>query len=467
MNWRTSLQFNDSLSSATFPLKWKLSYLRPIHKSGPRNDVENYRGVAILPTFGKLFESIVCDLLSVEFSKCISLRQHGFIKGRSTSTNLLEFTHKAIRTIEKGYQMDAIYTDIAKAFDRVNHSRLLSKLHKMGIHSELLSWLASYLKGRTQYVKIGPCVSDLFTITSGIPQGSHLGPILFLLFFDDITEVIRNSSCLLYADDLKLFRRVKNVLDCSAIQRDIEAIADWCHRNQLGLSIGKCWVISFHRNRHPIHFNYEIEGAALVRTTEIRDLGVILDTKLDFNSHIEHVTSQANSMLGFIKRICYDFRDVRALKSIFNAHLRSHLEYASVVWQPHCSDKIGMIESVQKKFVIYALRRSVRRDDNFRLPSYISRCETVGIDTLEMRRLHRSVFFIYDLLTNRIDAPELRSLVIINIPTRHLRTHEFLTINRHRTNYGFYEPLNQLCMAFNVSHTCTAIPSRGIHFVTW
>lgn len=108
-----------------------------------------------------------------------------------------------------------------------------------------------------------------------------------------------------------------------------------------------------------------------------------------------------------------------------------------------------MIESVQKKFVIYALRRSVRRDDNFRLPSYISRCETVGIDTLEMRRLHLSVFFIYDLLTNRIDAPELRSLVIINIPTRHLRTHEFLTINRHRTNYGFYEPLNQLCMAFN------------------
>lgn len=149
--------FNDSLSSATFPLKWKLSYLRPIHKSGPRNDVENYRGVAILPTFGKLFESIVCDLLSIEFRKCISLRQHGFIKGRSTSTNLLEFTHKAITTIEKGYQMDAIYTDIAKAFDRVNHNNVWNSSRQSPWSYFVPAVLRRYLQSHQEFIMSSVC----------------------------------------------------------------------------------------------------------------------------------------------------------------------------------------------------------------------------------------------------------------------------------------------------------------------
>jgi len=441
--------FNKSLSCHTFPSKWKSSYLTPIFKSGSRNDVENYRGVAILPTFGKLFESIICDLLTDEFRNCISLRQHGFMKGRSTSTNLLEFTHKTINFMEQGYQMDAIYTDIKKAFDRVNHKRLLAKLHKLGIHSSLLKWFSSYLHGRIQYVKICGHDSRSFSVTSGIPQGSHLGPILFLLFFDDVTKVIKHSSCLLYADDLKLYKKVKSVLDCSAIQRDLDAISDWCQRNFLQLSIDKCQTISFHRNMHPIHFNYEICGTFLERVTEIRDLGVILDTKMNFNSHIEYITTKAYSMLGFIKRTCYEFRDIRALKSIYCAHVRSHLDYASVVWQPYCANKKAIIESIQKKFVMYALRRTVRRDENFRLPSYESRCKTLRIDSLQRRRYNLSAFYVFDLLSNRIDAPELRSRVVIYDPVRHIRRQPFLTINHHRTNYGFHEPLNELCMIFN------------------
>ncbi len=345
--------------------------------------------------------------------------------------------------------MDSVYTDIKKAFDSVNHNRLIAKLQRMGIHSNLLEWFRSYLHGRVQYVKICGHESDTFSVTSGIPQGSHLGPILFLLFFDDITKVIKHSTCLLYADDLKLFRKVKTVLDCSAIQRDLDEISAWCHRNFLHLSINKCQVISFHRNKHPIHYNYEIDGTTLERVTEIRDLGVILDTNMNFNSHIDRTIAKAYSMLGFIKRICNNFRDIRAIKSIYCAHVRSHLEYACLVWQPHCTNRKVAIESIQKKFVLYALRRTVKRDENFRLPSYESRCRTLGIDTLQRRRINLSAFFIYDILQNHVDAPELSSRIVINVPTRHLRTQQFLNVNYHRTNYGFHEPVSELSMIFN------------------
>jgi len=270
-----------------------------------------------------------------------------------------------------------------------------------------------------------------------------------ILFFDDITKVIKRSKCLLYADDLKIYKKVKTVLDCSAVQRDLDEITLWFRSNGLAVSINKCNSISFHRNLHPIHFNYKIGDENLERVFQIRDLGVILDTKLDFKAHIEYVTSKAYAMLGFIKRICHEFRSVKALKSIYCAHVRSHLEYACTVWQPHCVTKIAEIESIQKKFVMYALRRTVRRDSNFRLPPYDSRCKTIGIESLARRRINLSVFFIYDVLTNRIDAPHLSSHVIVHQSNRVFREYEFLSINTHRTDYGMYEPLNNMCMVFN------------------
>lgn len=168
------LIFNLSLNSS-FPTRWKESYVVPIYKNGSRSDVECYRGVAILPTFGKLFESIVCGMLTDKFRKVIKIAQHGFMKGRSTSTNLIDFVNDAIRSIEKRHQVDVVYTDIRKAFDRVRHNLLICKLRELGIHSSLLHWIHTYLVGRTQYVKLSGWRSQPYSVTSGIPQGSHLG----------------------------------------------------------------------------------------------------------------------------------------------------------------------------------------------------------------------------------------------------------------------------------------------------
>lgn len=147
--------FNRSLSTGIFPLKWKSSFVTPIFKSGSRNNVSNYRGIAILPSLGKSMEKIVYNVLFEFVKNRISTNQHGFFNGRSTTTNLLEFTSTTIKSVEQGKQMDVVYTDFSKAFDLINHRIVMKKLENFGVHSSLLSWIGSYLANRSMAVRIG------------------------------------------------------------------------------------------------------------------------------------------------------------------------------------------------------------------------------------------------------------------------------------------------------------------------
>lgn len=218
----------------------------------------------------------------------------------------------------------------------------------------LVCWINSYLSGRFQYVKLSGHESRKFAVKSGVPQGSHLGPLLFILFMDDVTKIFKSME-LLYADDLKLCGKVKSVADAIQLQMDLDSLSNWCKLNRLDRNIDKCMVMSYFRIRSPIHFQYSIDGIALSRVRMIQDLGVWMDEQLNFDRHIEFVTSKAYSMLGFIKRICKQFTSIEALKSVYFAHVRSYLEYASVVRHPYQLVHMNKIESIQKKFLIYAL----------------------------------------------------------------------------------------------------------------
>ncbi|CAH2088841.1 unnamed protein product [Euphydryas editha] len=196
--------FNASLQAGIFPSIWKTAHIVPIYKSGNKSCCENYRPISILSCLGKLFESLVYDALYHHIAPLISPEQHGFMKNKSTTSNLLEYKNYLCQAFAQRIQVDSIYTDFSKAFDRVCHSILCAKLENCGIHGNLLRWVESYLCRRSQLVAIKGFTSSPVIITSGVPQGSHLGPLFFIIFINDLVDRL-SCPCLLYADDLKIF----------------------------------------------------------------------------------------------------------------------------------------------------------------------------------------------------------------------------------------------------------------------
>lgn len=379
----------------------------------------------------------------------MSTDQHGFFPGRSVTTNLVDFTTNCLMNIENGLQVDAVYTDLTAAFDSINHNILLEKMKKICASDGLVRWLKSYLVGRNLRVKIGGCYSGTFECRSGVPQGSNLGPLLFSIFFNDVTNFLPKGCRLLYADDLKIYFIIKNEDDCVMLQTVLNQFSGWCSRNQMTLSIDKCSAISFHRKVKPICYDYRINGRLLERLSVVRDLGVLLDDNLSFNHHRSSIIDKANRQLGFISKISRDFTDPYCLKALFCSLVRPLLETANVVWTPYHSTWVERIERIQKRFLRHALKNLPWREpDN--LPPYRERCQLLSMDTLEQRRHVNQAVFIAKLLKGEIDCPNLLSLLPLHVPSRMLRNHTLLRPGQHRTNYGANAPLPAMLNHFNL-----------------
>lgn len=390
----------------------------------------------------------MCDILTRNFKDFITEYQHGFVKGRSTVSNLLIFTNYARNVIESGFQVDCIYTDFRKAFDRVQHGIIIDKLHKLGIHSMMLRWINSYLTGRTQRVKMLGSLSRPINVRSGVPQGSHLGPLFFLLFVNDIVKVLKYSRCLLFADDIKIYAKIRDYLDAVRLQCDLNRLSKWCRINCLELNVQKCFNVTYSRKKKPLLVDYFIDGIKLDRKFKVKDLGVVFDTKVSFNDHIDFITARAYSILGLIKRNCWEMDNVYALKNVYCCLVRSVLEYASVVWNPNYEVHSNRIESIQKQFLLFALRKLGWRN-RLELPSYDSRCRLINLESLRARRRKFCALYVFDLITMKIECPQLFSVLKINQHQRNLRTSRIFRLVRHRTNYGNYEPVNNMCRIFN------------------
>ena len=275
------------------------------------------------------------------------------MKGRSTVSNLAIHTSNVVNTIKKKLQYDSVYTDFKKAFDLVNHSILINKLINFKIPNYIINWVIDYLKDRFTSVKIHNCLSDPFKVPCGVPQGSHIGPILFVIFINDLVKEVKFANCQLFADDCKLSYQIKSTDDCYKLQSDLNNVSHWCKRNNMIISIPKCYVISFTRSNEFINFDYTIEDQSLSRVTEVKDLGVIFDYRLTFKSHLENIISRANRNWFFICRHTLDFKDGNSLKILYYSLVRSVLTYASTIWRPIFKFEMYRLEIIQHK----ALRR--------------------------------------------------------------------------------------------------------------
>ena len=299
--------FNKSLALGSFPSFWKVSRVTPIFKSGEKDNALNYRPISIISAIPKLFEKLVTAQLTKALYHLIVEEQHGFCLGKSTVTNLSVISVHIAKALDEGGQIDVIYTDFAKAFDRVPHSILLGKLKASGITGSLHDWLSSYIIDRWQFVALGDTISSRYRTPSGVPQGSHLGPLMFIIFINDLKNFILKSGLLLFADDGKIYHKIKSHQDAEDLQSDLDALALWCSLNFLPLNIDKCKVLRYTNKRDPIKFDYKLDGKLITVSDKIKDLGVLFCSNGKFSEHISVTVTKALRTLGFLNRTLNKF----------------------------------------------------------------------------------------------------------------------------------------------------------------
>lgn len=364
---------------------------------------------------------------------------------RSTNSNLILYTSFIARTLQNRQQVDSIYTDFSAAFDKINHRIAVAKFERLGFSGPFLNWLQSYLSDREMAIKIGDTISHFFPVTSGVPQGSHLGPLIFLVYLNDVKL---KSLKLSFADDFKLYWIVNSNHDASFLQSQLDVFVKWCDTNRVDLNTSKFSVISFSRKRSAFLFDYRIGSTILKRDIVVKDLGVLLDSKFTFKDQVAYVTSKASKMLGFIFRVAKSFKNVQCLKSLYCSLVRSVIEYSAVVWAPYYQNSMCRLKAIQCKFVRFALRHLPWRDSQ-NLPNYEDRCRLIDLELLHVRRDVSKSLFISDLLQSRIDCPPLLSQLPLSIPYRRLRNNSFLFLRGARPNYGHNEPFLAMCRTFN------------------
>lgn len=427
-----SLLFTRSLRECCVPNVWKRAYITPVFKKGSRSIISNYRPISKLCLLAKALEDVVYEQLYPAISSSLHPSQHGFLRGRSTVSNLALLNNFVTEAMDGGQQVDVVYTDYSKAFDRIRHDILLEKLFLIGIRGDLLRWFASYVENRTQAVVINNYVSSWISIPSGVPQGSLLGPLLFVVFVNDISSCFRSAQLLCFADDMKIFAKISSINDAMLLQADLIRLEVYCQQNCLDLNPTKCSVMTFTRKRCPVTFNYELKAQTLSRVNSVRDLGVLHDSRLLFDEHINSIISKATKMLGFLMRNSKDFSDAKTLKILYCSLVRSNLEYASQIWNPRYATYVNRIENVQIKFMRYL---SYRTRTLFKSVDYLDFCKKHHILPLQSRRAIADIVFLMKVVLGIIDCPELLSLVKFNIPTRSLRNFNLLHIPSCSTNY--------------------------------
>ena len=294
--------FQQCVDQSYLPEEWRIHKIVPIHKSGDKTNVKNYRPISLLCCTSKVLEKIILNKVYAHVAPNVSLNQFGFLQHRSTIQQLLVFHHTIINTFKTKSQLETIYFDIKKAFDSVDHSNLLSKLSDNGLCGKARLFFVAYLSSRLQCVSINNHHSGLLPVMSGVPQGSILGPLLLLLYINDLPNSIRNSLLLIFADDTKLCMPISNQTDWYLLQQDINSILSWSHDNHHRLHEDKTFHICFHPSKRvPVSSKYFLKDREVISKENGRDLGIFFTSNLSWSDHIDKILSQAYRTLFLLK----------------------------------------------------------------------------------------------------------------------------------------------------------------------
>ena len=393
--------FNTSIQTGIVPDLWKIGNIIALFKKGDKSDPGNYRPVSLTSVVGKLMEKIVRKVIVNHMIKndLYSKKQFGFISGRSTTLQLLLVMEEWTEILDKGGAIDTIYMDFMKAFDKVPHKRLITKLESYGLSNQIIKWVDNFLNERNQKVTVNGNESCNRPVTSRIPQGSVLGPILFVIYINDLPECVE-ANTYLFADDTKIFREIKTEEDRKHLQDDLDKLQQWSDTWLLKFHPNKCKVMSISNKRltevTTTYYLHDQDGKSveLSRSEGEKDLGVMVDDKVNFDKHIQQQVNKANSIMGLIRRT-YTFLDETSFRYLFQALVRPHLEYAEAVWSPFTKKDIDTIEKVQK--------RATKLIPSLKNMDYPNRLKKLKMPTLQYRRLRGDMIEVYKIINGIYD----------------------------------------------------------------
>ena len=383
-----SIIFNKSLISGSIPDDWRLANITAIFKKGDRNNPENYRPISLTCILCKVLESIIKDhiMIYLERNDMLSQCQHGFRYQRSCVTQLLEVMEDFTNYIDNKNTIDVIYLDFKKAFDSVPHRRLFVKLEAYGITGRILGWIKAFLSNRMQRVVVNNEVSELKLVISGVPQGSVLGPLLFILFINDLPDNL-NSICKIFADDTKIYSDTSN---SALLQNDLYKLFKWSSDWQLNFNISKCKVMHVGRNNPSLTYFVDTQRSNVLSVVASeKDLGVIFDKNLYFDEHIYTTVNKANKLIGIIYR-SFSYLNVTMLITLYKTLIRPILEYGNCIWSPLFKRQSIILEKVQ--------RRATRLLMELQGLSYADRLLFLKLPTLKYRRTRGDLIQLYKIV---------------------------------------------------------------------
>ena len=448
--------FDRSLKTGKLPADWMKANVMPVFKKGDKSLAANYRPISLTCILCKVLEHILASNIvkHLDGQGILYDLQHGFREKRSCETQLIMLIEDLARNASVGKQTDIILLDFSKAFDKVNHSKLLWKLHQYGIRGHVLNWVRAFLGSRSQRVVIKGEESESIPVTSGDPQGSVLGLILFLIYINDLPDEVC-SQVRLFAEDTALYLTMESEDSGPKLQSDLDILSMWETRWDMEFNPSKCQVVHVAGSKRPVKRDFILHGQVLESVTCAKYLGVDISGSLTWNSHIDRITGSANRTLGFVRRNIKT-RMSKVRETAYNTLVRPQLEYASAVWDPHNKNRISQIEQVERR----AARWTVSNFD--RKASVTEIVQDLGWRTLDQRRADARLCFFFKILHGLVAVPLPDYIQHSTRISRYCHSMTFRQVHLNRLLQIFFLPPRNSTVECPPSVCCMLAESRGL-----
>ena len=428
-----SILFNQIFKSGRIPDKWKLANVVPVLKKGNKTSVTNYRPISLTSLPMKILEYCIKDLINRKCGHLIKDTQHGFSVDKSCLTQLLPLIDKFSVAMNNKSRVDIIYFDFAKAFDSVNHDLILFKLkNKFGIDGLLLQFIKNYLQNRHQRVVINGSLSGRLPVSSGVPQGSILGPLLFILFIDDICdEISDNTNIEIYADDTKIWREIFCDEDQIELQHDIDKLHEWSVKNLMKFHPDKCKAMAITNKclDYPLPFYefwYHLDKKLLCYTDSEKDLGILIDHKLSWTSQCETAVKKANKQFNLLRRTCYFIKDSRQRRALYLTLVRSIFEHCCQIWSPQNPTSLDLFDKLQKRAIKWIVNE---QQESYSDIVFLNKQKELDVLPMKHKFLFSDLVLFYKILKDevkiklpfyisRIESQDVKSVTRSSKPIR-------------------------------------------------